>query len=250
MALDLTKVTAACGAEVHGLDLSQRLDQATIDALSAALGERSVLFFRNQKLTPPQHKALGECFGELHLHPAWPKLVPGHPEIMEIYTDENSTHIAGEYWHSDVSCDPQPPMGTILYMIEVPPVGGEPHYRGRYDRNDPEPKIYPQAEHPVIRTHPVTGRNAIFVNRTFTTRIVQLTARESDALLDMLFHHLEQPQFQCRFKWEKGSVAVWDNRCALHNAMWDYFPHRRRGHRVTIKGETPYYQSADEVTNP
>ena len=281
MALDLTKLTAACGAEVHGLDLLQRLDQATIDTLAAALGECSVLFFRDQNLTPPQHKALGECFGELHLNPAWPNLVPGHPEIMEIYTDQNSTHIAGEYWHSDVSCDPQPPLGTILYMIEVPPVGGdtlfasahaayealstpikrllepltaihdgEPHYRGRYDRNDPEPQTYPQAEHPVIRTHPVTGRNAIFVNRTFTTRIVQLTARESDAMLNMLFHHLEQPQFQCRFKWEKGSVAFWDNRCALHNAMWDYYPHRRRGHRVTIIGETPYYQSADEVRHP
>jgi taurine dioxygenase len=232
-----------------------------------------VLFFRDQKMTPEQHKALGRHFGELHLHPAWPRLVEGHPEIMEIYADDKSKRVAGEDWHSDVSCDPEPPLGTILHMHEVPPVGGdtlfasmyaawdalsapmqrllegmsalhdgEYVYRGRYEGALEEGKVYPKSEHPVVRTHPVSGRKALFVNRTFTTRIVQLAKHESDAVLGMLLEHLEQPEFQCRFQWQPGSVAFWDNRCAQHHAMWDYYPNRRRGLRVTIKGDRPYYR--------
>ena len=232
-----------------------------------------MLFFRDQSMTPEQQKSLGRRFGELHLHPAWPRLVPGHPEVMEIYADEKSKRVAGEDWHSDVSCDPQPPLGTILYMLEVPPTGGdtlfanmyaaweslsapmrrmlegmtalhdgEYVYRGRYEGAVEEGKVYPRSEHPVVRTHPVSGRKALFVNRTFTTRIVQLAKHESDAVLAMLFEHLERPEFQCRFRWQPGSVAFWDNRCAQHHAMWDYYPQRRRGLRVTIKGEAPFYR--------
>lgn len=265
--------TPTCGAEVRGIDLSRRFDDGEIAALHASLAEHGVLFFRNQRLTPEQQKAFGRRFGELHLHPAWPRLLPGHPEVMEIYTDANSKRIAGEDWHSDVSCDPEPPLGTILYMLEVPPVGGdtlfasmyaayealsvpmkrllegmtalhdgESTYRGRYEGAS-ERESYPAAEHPVVRTHPVSGRKALFVNRIFTRRILQLAKHESDAVLDMLYRHIETPEFQCRFRWQPGSVAFWDNRCVQHHALWDYYPHRRRGLRVTIRGDRPYYQA-------
>lgn len=270
--ITITKTTPHCGAEVEGVDLAQPLNDATFDALNNALAEHAVLFFRDQDMTPEQHKTLGRRFGELHIHPAFPRLVEGHPEVMEIYADENSTYIAGERWHSDVSCDAEPPLGTILRMIEVPPVGGdtlfanmcaafdalsEPmrrflsgmsavhdgeFYRGRYETGDDGNKTYPRAEHPVVRTHPVSGKQALFVNRIFTSSIVGLQKSESDALLEMLFQHAERPEFQCRFKWRPGSVAFWDNRCAQHLALWDYYPNRRRGQRVTIKGETPFFR--------
>ena len=189
----VTKVSGALGASVSGIDLEQATEA---DALIVGdlLVEHGVLFFRDQEMTPEQQKALGRHFGELHFHPAWPRLVEGHPEVMEIYTDENSKHIAGEHWHSDVSCDAEPPLGTILYMTEVPPVGGdtlfanmyaafgalsEPmqrflagltaihdgdrHYRGRYEQVDEKGKTYPLSEHPVVRTHPETGRKAVYL---------------------------------------------------------------------------------------
>jgi taurine dioxygenase len=268
--LEFRKVTGHCGAEVHGIDLARPLGAEVVDVLSNALAEHCVLFFHEQSMTPAQQKALGRHFGELHIHPAWPRLVDGHPEVMEIYADENTRRIAGEDWHSDVSCDREPPLGTILQMLEVPPVGGdtlfanmyaayeslstpmrrlldgmtaihdgEYVYRGRYDGADDEGKTFPRSEHPVGRTHPVSGRKALFVNRLFTTRIVQLSKRESDAVLGFLVEHAASPMFQCRFRWRPGSVAFWDNRCAQHYALWDYYPNRRRGLRVTIKGDRP-----------
>ena len=271
--LVVTKVTPQCGAEVSGLNLAEPLEEPIIQALSMALADHGVLFFRDQPMTAEQQKRLGSYFGDLHLHPAWPRLVEGHPEVMELLTDENSTYIAGEAWHSDVSCDPQPPLGTILQMLEVPPTGGdtlfanmvaafaalpaeqqqylsgltalhdgEQHYRGRYDGPDDSDKVYPQAEHPVVRTHPVSGRPTLFVNQIFTRRILGLQAEESEQLLKELFEHVERPEFQCRFRWQVGSIAFWDNRSAQHQALWDYFPHRRRGWRVTIQGEVPFYR--------
>ncbi len=270
--LDVRRTTPKCGADVSGVDLSQPLDEASTDALRSALAEHGVLFFRDQRMTPEQQKAFGRRFGELHLHPAWPRLLEGHPEIMEIYADADSKRIAGEDWHSDVSCDPEPPLGTILYMLEVPSVGGdtlfssmyaaydalsapmkhmlegmtalhdgESTYRGRYE-GMLEAASYPSAEHPVIRSHPLSGRKALFVNRIFTRRILQLEKHESDAVLEMLFRHIETPEFHCRFRWQPGSVAFWDNRCVQHHALWDYYPQRRRGLRVTIKGERPFYR--------
>lgn len=272
--IDLLKLTPHCGAEVRGIDLASELDDAQVLALEAALAQNCVLFFRDQTLTPEAQKAFGRRFGELHLHPAWPGLLEGHPEIMVIAADENSTRIAGEDWHSDVSCDPEPPLGSILYMLEVPPVGGdtlfasmvaawealsapmrrmlsemtalhdgESTYRGRY-AGMKDAESYPSAEHPVMRTHPVSGRQALFVNRIFTRRICQLSKTESDALLEMLFQHIEMPEFQCRFRWQPGSVAFWDNRCAQHHALWDYYPQRRRGLRVTVKGDRPFSRAA------
>ena len=267
--IQVEKLTPHAGAEVRGVDLSQPLDEATFKEIHAALIDNGVIFFRDQHLTPDQQKAFGRLFGELHLHPAAPSLLEGHPEILVIHADESSRHVAGENWHSDVSCDLEPPMGSILYMHELPPVGGdtlfasmyaayealsepmrrflepltamhegEHVYRGRYGVNDTG-KVFPKAEHPVIRTHPASGRKALFVNGGFTTRITQLTRPESDALLQFLYRHVETPEFHCRFRWQVNSVAFWDNRCVQHHAMWDYYPQRRHGHRVTIKGDRP-----------
>jgi len=271
--IQVEKLTPNAGAEIRGADLSQPLDERTFKEIHAALIDNGVIFFRDQHLTPAQQKAFGRLFGELHLHPAAPKEVPEHPEILVIHADENSKHVAGENWHSDVSCDLEPPMGSILYMHELPPVGGdtlfasmyaayealsepmkrflepltamhegEHVYRGRYGVDD-RGKVFPKAEHPVIRTHPVSGRKALYVNGGFTTRIKQLPRPESDAVLQFLYRHVETPEFHCRFRWQVNSVAFWDNRCMQHHAMWDYYPQRRHGHRVTIKGDTPFYRA-------
>jgi taurine dioxygenase len=271
-AIRVEKLTPHVGAEVHQVDLSRPLDERTFKEIHDALIDNGVVFFRDQHLTPDQQKAFGRLFGELHIHPAAPKEVPEHPEILVIHADESSKRVAGEVWHSDVSCDPEPPMGSILYMHELPPVGGdtlfasmyaayeglsdsmqrflepltamhegEHVYRGRYGY-DEAGKVYPKAEHPVIRTHPVSRRKALFVNRGFTTRIVQLKRPESDAVLQFLYRHVEVPEYQCRFRWQVNSIAFWDNRCVQHHAMWDYYPQRRHGHRVTIKGDTPVYR--------
>jgi len=177
-----------------------------------------------------------------------------------------------EIWHSDVSCDEEPPLGTMLQLHKTPSAGGdtlfanmyaafdtlsdtmkdilrglsalhesEHIYRGRYsDRGvDDHNKAYPEAIHPIVRTHPVSGREALFVNRAFTTEIVGMSKSEGNAILSYLFNHMEQPQFQVRFRWSPGSIAFWDNRCTQHLALWDYWPEERKGHRVTIKGERP-----------
>ena len=274
VSLKLKKATPHCGAEVLDLDLSQSLGDDLVRMLEQALAEHGVLFFRNQKLDPTQQKTIGTSFGKLHIHPEWPQLVEGHPEIMELLTDENSTYIAGENWHSDVSCDIKPPLGTVFYTLEVPPVGGdtlfantcaafeslslpmqkflsgltaihdgEHHYRGRYIGDRAEYKDYPKATHPVVRTHPISGQNSLFVNRIFTTRIIELEEPESAEILGMLFNHIEQPEFQCRIQWEPESLAIWDNRCVQHKALWDYFPNRRHALRVTIEGEKPFFDS-------
>ena len=134
-----------------------------------------------------------------------------------------------------------PPMRDFLAGLTAVH-DGEKLYRGRYTSDD-RGRVYPRAEHPVVRTHPVTGRQALFVNSFFTTRIVQLRAEESDALLQFLFRHIETPEFACRFRWEKNSVAFWDNRSAQHHALWDYFPHTRHGYRVTVKGDRPFHRT-------
>ena len=271
--LTLRPVTPSCGAEVDGFDLSQSLDESEAAGFRRALADNGVLIFRDQEITPEQHKALAANFGELHLHPAWPRVLEGHPEVMVIHTDKTSTRVAGEDWHSDVSCDAEPPLGTILYMMEVPPTGGDTlfantvaafealspalqrflegltavHdgavYRGRYDDSPSDAEIRtPRSEHPLVTTHPVSGCSALYVNRIFTTHIAALDRPESDAILEMLFQHLARQEFQCRLNWEVGTVAFCDNRCTQHYAIWDYYPHTRHGHRVTITGVAPVFR--------
>lgn len=273
--IEVRKLTPTIGAEIRGVDLSRPLGNQQFQEVHDALMDNLVIFFRDQRMDVDAHKEFGRRFGPLHVHPNAPIGLPEHREILVIKADETSKRVAGEEWHSDVSCDAEPPMGSILHLTEVPPDGGgatlfanmyrayetlsEPirtmltgltaihdsakahGYRARAaDRSD---MSFPSTEHPVVRTHPVTGRQALFVGRGFTTRIPQLKRHESDALLEMLFRHIETPELHCRFQWQAGSVAFWDNRCTQHHALFDYFPHRRYGHRVTVQGDKPFFRS-------
>jgi taurine dioxygenase len=271
--IEVTKLTPHIGAEIGGVDLSRPLGNQQFQEVHDALMENLVIFFRDQRLTHEQHKAFGQRFGTLAIHPASDNTPEGHPEIVTMHADENSTIIVGDEWHSDVSCAEAPPMGSVLYMTKTPPSGGDTlfasmyaaydrlsdpmkkfvegltathdgyaSYHGRFGHRVPEGG-FPRTEHPVVRTHPVTGRKALFVNREFTKRINGLGKLESDALLDMLWRHAETPEFHCRFHWQPNSVAFWDNRCAQHHALWDYYPHTRHGHRVMIEGDRPFYRA-------
>ena len=271
--IEVTKLTPMIGAEIRGVDLTQPMPDDVFDEVHRAFLENSVVFFKDQKpISPETQIALGHRFGKLHVHPAAPHM-EGYPEVFVIHAHKGSKIANGNNWHTDVSCDREPPLGTMLQLHLLPSVGGdtlfasmyaaydalsepmrrflegltarhesEHIYRGRYaDRNvDDTGKVYPQTTHPVVRTHPETGRRALYVNRTFTTRIEELEAAESRALLRFLCDHMEQPRFQVRFRWELNDMAFWDNRCVQHHAMWDYWPEERKGHRVTIQGDQPY----------
>ena len=260
------------GAEVRGINLAEGLTADQFEEVHHAFLENQVLFFKEQAPIPPDtHIALGRMFGELHFHPAAPGK-EGYPEIFEIHAHAGSKIANGEFWHSDVSCDEVPPLGTMLQIHILPDCGGdtmfadayaawnalsaplqamldglhavhesEHIYRGRYSDRGMEDagKVYPSAVHPLARTHPETGRKALYVNRGFTTRIAELEPDESDALLGFLLEHTEKVEFQIRFRWEKNDMAFWDNRCTMHRALWDYWPAERKGNRVTIKGDRP-----------
>lgn len=260
------------GAEIFGVDLSKSISEAQFKDVYKAFLDHQVLFFKDQKeISPELHIEFGKRFGELHSHPAAPTM-KGFPEIFEIHATKNSKIANGEFWHSDVSCDESPPLGTMLQIHIAPSCGGdtmfsdmyaaysalsEPFrafidnltathesehiYAGRYaDRGVADQDIdYPTASHPVVRTHPVTGRRALFVNRTFTTKINELSFDESNAVLKVLFEQAEHINHQIRFRWSLNDMAFWDNRCCMHRAIWDYWPEERKGRRVTIKGDKP-----------
>jgi len=265
-------LTPVIGAEIKNIDLGGSLSQISVELIREVLHRYQVIFFRGQDITVEAQKDLGELFGELVAHPNDPGL-EGHPEVMIIHADESSKRIAGEQWHSDVSCTHEPPMGSILRIFQVPECGGDTLFSSMYAAydglsevmkefldgltaihdgapyytsvnlkigRDDGGKEYPKAEHPVIRTHPETGRRGIFVNEIFTTHIVGLKKSESDLVLGFLFDHVRKPEFQCRFHWEKDSIAFWDNRCTQHLAMWDYWPEVRSGYRVTVRGDKPF----------
>ena len=260
------------GAEVTGVDLSEDIDDGQFSEILDAFHNYQVLFFKNQReISPEMQVKFGKRFGDLHTHPAAPTM-DGHPEVFEIHATKDSKIANGEFWHSDVSCDEMPPLGTMLQIHILPACGGdtmfsnmysaydslslplremldhmtathesEHIYKGRYSdrgRNDSEIDC-PRATHPVVRTHPETGRKALFVNRTFTTRINELSAHESDNILEMLFQHAEHIDHQIRFRWSLNDMAFWDNRCCMHRAIWDYWPEERKGRRVTILGDRP-----------
>ena len=262
------------GAVITNIDLSIDISDAELKGIRDAFNKFQVLFFQNQsEISPENHIKLGKCFGDLHIHPAAPKM-KNYPEIFEINTDKNSKIANGaEDFHSDVSCDIEPPLGTMLQLHVLPECGGdtmfanmylayealskpmqvflgglkashesEHFYKGRYqNKNEVDMnKEYPSAIHPIIRTHPETEKKAIYVNKFFTTRIEGLADQESKLILDYLFTHIEKTEFQIRYKWNKNDMAFWDNRCTIHKALWDYFPNERKGRRVTIKGSVPY----------
>ena len=264
-------ITPVIGATISGADLGNARD---IDNLKEALWEHQVVVMRDQpELAPQEQVALGRAFGELHMHPAAPQM-DGYPEVFVIHADEHSKIANGNGWHTDVSCDEQPPLATILQLHTVPPAGGdtlfasmvaafetltpamqaflascsarhesEHIYRGRYAQRgvDDTGRAYPSAIHPVVRTHPQSGRQALYVNPSFTTCIEGLHPSESRAMLSMLFKHQQRAEFQMRLTWQKNTIAIWDNRCTQHFALWDYWPQTRSGRRVTVLGERPIF---------
>ena len=264
--LRIDPLSPVLGAEVSGVNLAQPLEGGTLAELKAAWAKHLVLFFRDQELTFEQHKALGQQFGALHIHPAAPKNAE-HPEILVVHGDDKVTFVAGELWHSDVSCDVEPPMGSILRIEQVPSSGGDTlfanmalayetlsdpmkeflsglramhdgalPYVGAYGSKPPEGG-YPRSEHPVVIRHPNSGAKILYVNSGFTSHIADLSRRESRALLEMLYRHIaETPRLHCRVQWLPNTLTLWDNRCTQHHAVWDYYPHSRRGERVSVVG--------------
>lgn len=265
-AISTHPLNQAVGAEIRGVDLRAPLSSEDFEVIHGAFLAHQVIFFRDQDLTHEQHLDFGRRFGELHIHPNVPSH-PAHKEILIIHADENSRRVEGSGWHTDVSFEAEPPSASMLRMIETPASGGgDTLFSSMYAAYDALSDFWkdmlqgltaihdsagtaghhlgdksemPQAEHPVIRTHPETGRKALYVNVGFTRRIRGMRGDESQAILNHLFAHVAKPDFQCRFRWQPNSMAMWDNRCVQHYATWDYFPETRRGYRVTVAGDKP-----------
>ncbi|MCU1392512.1 MAG: taurine dioxygenase [Ilumatobacteraceae bacterium] len=265
------QLTPTIGAELIGLDLAGPLDDSLIAEVRRALLEFKVVFFRDQHIDRAQHIAFARRFGELEIHPATPRDAE-HREILRIEHGPNSRGTENN-WHSDVTWRERPSLGSILRAIELPPVGGDTLFSdmyAAYDGLSPElqqfacgltavhdiarvfaaklgrkaeelHEKFPPQEHPVIRTHPETGRRLVYTNIAFTDRIKGLSAKESEWLLDRLNATANNPDHQCRFRWAPGSLAFWDNRAVQHFAASDYFPQRRVMERVTIAGDKPYF---------
>ena len=266
----VTPIAPHIGAEIRGLDLA-RLTPEQIADVKAAWAHWLVLVFRDQSVTREQHKAFGRHFGRLHVHPMHHGRPDQDPEILVVKTTAQSPYTAGEAWHTDVSCDAIPPLGSALYITETPESGGGDTlfanmymacemlsppmkaflegldavhdgampYIGNYGSKAPEGG-YPRHEHPVITRHPVTGREVLYVNSGFTTHIAGLQRWESRAVLDMCFDLLKrEPKLHCRVRWEPNTLTLWDNRCTQHHSVWDYYPYSRYGERVSIVGAEP-----------
>ena len=270
--LAIEPLTPSIGAELTGIDLTQEQDDDTIAAIRTALLEHKVLFFRDQHITPSQHIAFARRFGSLEIHPATPESQPD-PEVLHIAYGPKSKGRENA-WHSDVTWRPEPSLGSILRAVEVPAVGGDTlfanmaaAFRGfspamqewcrtltavhdiarvfakRLGQSAEDLRAkYPLQTHPLIRTHPETGEQAIYVNTAFTSHIEGLGARESEALLGHLYAQAAIPEYQCRLRWHPGTIAFWDNRAGQHYAASDYFPAVRRMERVTIAGDRPFYR--------
>jgi len=270
--IDVNPITGAMGAEIRGVDLSLELDERTFGTILQALLDHGAIFFREQDITPAQQMAFAKRWGEVHLHPHMPCL-PDHPGIIEIVKKEDDTTVFGANWHTDQMFTPTPARVTILYAKQVPPVGGDTLFANLhqaydtlsdgmkaliadlrtisiYDKkkkrpvamtptapdDDPEP-----AEHPLVRQHPETGRKALYLcHAGITRRVAGMTEEESRPILSYLINHATRPEFTCRFRWEVGSMAVWDNRRVLHNPVNDYYGYRRVMHRITIEGERTF----------
>jgi len=272
--LSLAPMTPTIGAEVSGIDLAEPLSSADQATVRQALLDWKVLFFRDQDITTEQHLAFARNFGDLEVHPFAPSK-DGYPEVLAITHDRDSRGRENT-WHSDVTWRLEPSLGSILRAVEVPPVGGDTlfadmyaayeglsdavkaeidgaiavhdfaHFRaGMRRRGKGEAEIeafnaaYPKPQHPVVRTHPETGRKALYVNAAFTVEIVGMEKARSDALLAHLYAQAAIPEYQCRFRWETHSIAFWDNRASQHYAASDYWPAVRRMERVTVVGDAP-----------
>lgn len=264
--MQVQSLTPHLGATVQGIDLSEAMSEAAFQALKAVYLDYSVLVFPDQALSQAQHKAFASRFGALHTHPMHARQQKGDPHILRVATNAQSAYTAGEGWHTDVTCDALPPQCSLLYVTETPGNGGgdtmfadmylafellsDPMkqflsgltavhdgalpYVGAYKSVPPEGG-YPRNEHPVIVQHPETGRAVLYVNSGFTSRIRGLSARESDALLQFLFRHIDStPKLTARVSWSPNTLVLWDNRCTQHHSVWDYYPSSRYGERVSV----------------
>jgi taurine dioxygenase len=274
-AIEIRPLAGSIGAELHGVDLAQDLPDATIATLRRALLDHLVIFFREQDLPPARFLALARRFGTPVEYP-FVKGIDGYPEIIAVAKNPNETINFGGVWHSDTTYLQEPPMATLLAAREVPEAGGDTIFANQYRayetlspglqhilaglagvsssakadasrtredriRSDgtAEARKLLVAEHPAVRTHPETGRKALYVNVAHTIGFAGMTPEESAPLLGYLFRHQIQPEFTCRFRWRPGSLAIWDNRCAQHYAINDYHGQKRLMHRITLAGDRP-----------
>ena len=269
---------ATIGAELRGVDFSQPIERETVAEILDALMKYKVVYFRDADITPEQLVAFGRLFGELTVHPFVPHL-EHLPEVIVLDNHKDNPVVSTDVWHSDETFRLEPPMGSILHCVRMPDAGGDTlwsdmcaafeglsdkmqhfvsgleaihdfkHFRRKFDRlptRERHQKLaemeetYPNPVHPVVRTHPVTCRKALFVNEQFTIKIKDMQEDESRALLDFLFRQPHVPEYQFRMSWRPNDMLFWDNRPTQHYAANDYYPKRRTMHRVTIKGDRPY----------
>ncbi len=272
--IEARPVSPSIGAEIAGVDLAKDVDDAIIAELRAALLKHKVLFFRDQAITRAQHIAFARRFGPLEIHPATPK-DQGDLEVLRIAHGPNSRG-RENMWHSDVTWRPEPSLGSILRAVEIPPVGGDTLFSDMYAAFDSlSPGMqewvctlsavhdytlslrrlsgaeadelrakHPPQTHPVVRTHPETGRRGLYVNAGFVSHIQGLSGADSKWLLDHLYAQAAIPEHQCRLSWRPNTLAFWDNRACQHYAVSDYFPAVRVMERVTIAGDRPYLDPA------
>ncbi len=268
-------VTGGIGAEISGIDLSRELSAETVADIRQALLDHLVVFLRDQEITPQQQLTFASHFGEPDIYP-FVKGLDDYPQITPILKLPEETVNFGGIWHSDTVYLKEPPMGTILYAKELPPMGGDTLFANQYqayeslsaplrefldgltainsaakgsaaatrsdrvaDAGTGEAEVL-ESEHPVVRTHPETGRKALYVNIGHTVRFKDMTEAESRPILEYLYQHQIQPEFSCRFIWSPGAIAFWDNRCAQHYPVNDYHGHKRLLHRITLKGDKPF----------
>ena len=273
--LKLKPYAGALGAVVENLDLTSTISPSVFGELNRALLEYEVLFFRDQPLEPKDHAQLASMFGEPQMHGAYPH-VEGFPQLTILENDEaNPSKI--EMWHTDMTFRASPPLGSILHGVIVPEKGGDTMFAsmsaafeglspamqdfvsgltaihdfsfgfqeslnepGGRDRLAQMVIDNPPVEHPVVRTHPLSGKKGLFVNSLFTVSIKELSKKESDSLLALLFNHVVTPEYTCRFQWQPDSIAMWDNRITQHKPVNDYWPAHRRMQRITIDGDRPF----------
>lgn len=268
-------LSGAVGAEIHGVNLLETVSDATIAAIREVWLKHGVIFFRDQPLDSDQFLAFAKRFGDIVEYP-FVKGLPDHPLIIPVLKLPHETHNFGGVWHTDTTYLQVPPMATMLIARELPPVGGDTMFSSNYaayealsegmkttlsslkgvnssakaavthsredrmaDGSAKIPKQELNSEHPVVRTHPETGRKALYINPGHTVRFAGWTEEESQGLLDYLFAHQVRPEFTCRFVWQPNSIALWDNRCVLHYPINDYHGHKRLLHRITLAGDTP-----------
>lgn len=284
MTITVRPISAACGAEVTGVDLRVPLAPAAVAQLHRALAENGILLFRGVQASPEEHIAFSRQFGPLESHVVGDFNLKAHPEVFVVSNIRENGRLkgavyAGQYWHSDLSYMAKPSLGSLLLCHEMPEIGGDTMWANMYRAWDTlsaplqgflagqravhdyshaydtyfahlkeRPPLTaeqraktPPVEHPLVRTHPVTGRKALYVNPGFTTGIAGMPKDESQPILDMLFRHATRPEFVHRHKWRVGDLMFWDNRCTMHYALADYdFSVRRLMHRTTLAGDAPF----------